>query len=644
MENECKSFNLTACMMDKAAADGVSTSYERMKKMKPCPFGDYGTCCKACNLGPCRLNPKGDDTTCGNCGATAGTIAARNFARMIAAGAAAHSDHGREVAHVLIGTARGEIPGYEIKDEEKLNVLAGDFEITTEGKDKNQIAEELGQKVLDEFGRQEGELYLAQRAPEPRKAIWRKLGIFPRGIDREIAETMHRTCMGVDQDYHNIISQAMRLALANGWGGSMIGTEIQDVLFGTPVPIRGKINLGVLEENQVNVIVHGHEPLLSEMIVQASQEPELLAYAKKKGAEGINIAGLCCTANEVLQRHGVPVAGNFSQQELALVTGTVEAMVVDVQCIMQSLPKVASHYHTHIITTSRKAKIEGALHMELSEKNPLESAEAVLRKAIDNYPNRDRDKVKLPGEPMDAVAGFSHETINYILGGRFRGSYGPLNENIINGRILGVAGVVGCDISTPESEQRHLALVRELIANNVLVLQTGCAAQITARNGLMTPEAAQYAGDGLAEVCQAVGIPPVLHCGACVDDSRLLIAGTTMVKQGGLGEDICDLPVVGCCPEWMSEKALAIGMYFVASGVYTVFGPSLPMSGSKALTNYLTDGMQKAVNSCWGQASEPSDIAKLLIGKIKEKRKALGIDKAAERVLYDMAMRRELEI
>jgi carbon-monoxide dehydrogenase catalytic subunit len=172
---------------------------------------------------------------------------------------------------------------------------------------------------------------------------------------------------------------------------------------------------------------------------------------------------------------------------------------------MQSLTKIASHYHSHIVTTSRKAMIEGAMHMELSEENPLDSARAIIRKAIDNYPNRKKDKVMIPGEPMDAVAGFSHETINYMLGGRFRASYRPLNDNIINGRILGVAGVVGCDLSTPESEKRQVALVRELIANNVLVLQTGCAAHISGRNGLLVPEAAKYAGAGLAEVCETVG-------------------------------------------------------------------------------------------------------------------------------------------
>jgi carbon-monoxide dehydrogenase catalytic subunit len=130
-------------------------------------------------------------------------------------------------------------------------------------------------------------------------------------------------------------------------------------MFENPVPIAGQINLGVLKEDHVNVITHGHEPLLPEMLVVASQEPEILELAKSKGAKGINLAGMCCSANEILMRHGIPCAGNFLQQELAIITGAVEAMVVDVQCEMQSLSDVAKCYHPKLITTDRRAKIEG---------------------------------------------------------------------------------------------------------------------------------------------------------------------------------------------------------------------------------------------------------------------------------------------
>jgi len=423
----------------------------------------------------------------------------------------------------------------------------------------------------------------------------------------------------------------------------MIATELQDVLFGAPAPVASEINLGVLKEDEVNIIIHGHEPQLAEMLAVTTQDPEMIEYAKSKGAKGINLAGMCCTANEILMRHGVPIAGNFLQQELALVTGAVEAIVVDVQCIMQGLADVAQCYHTKVITTDDKAKIQGATHMEFDERNAAESAKTIIRTAIDNFPNR-MQNVRIPSQKTDLIAGFSHETINYLLGGLFRASYRPLNDNIINGRIRGVAGVVGCNNPRVTHDDAHLIMIKELIKNDVLVLSTGCSAMAAAKAGLMIPEAAaEYAGEGLASVCEAVGIPPVLHMGSCVDNSRILIAATAMVKEGGLGDDISDLPVAGAAPEWMSEKAISIGQYFVGSGVFTVFGVTWPTLGSKDVTDFLFKDFEDMYGGMWAFEPDPIKAAQLMIEHIDKKRKALGIDKARERVLYDMEMRRELE-
>jgi carbon-monoxide dehydrogenase catalytic subunit len=638
-------------LIEKAAKDGVNTAFDRAEAMKPCPIGAVGSCCKHCGMGPCRVPlPKGKEETPeeklkrrGICGATAETIAARNFIRMVAGGAAAHSDHGRGVAELFLAVARGEAPGYEIKDEQKLLQLALDWDIEIGDRSNNEIAVDIGEKALAEFGNQEGELITLRKAPLKRQELWRQQGVAPRGIDREIVEIMHRTHIGVDQDYQNLLKQGVRAAIGDGWGGSMIATELQDILFGTPAPVLGKANLGVLKENEVNLVIHGHEPLLSEMIVAAAQEPEMIELAKSKGAEGINLSGMCCTANEILMRHGVPLAGNFLQQELAIVTGVVEAMVVDVQCIMQSIQTVAECYHTKIVTTAPKAKIPGATHIEFDEHDALKSAREIVKTAIENFPNR-KGNTLIPDQQCDQIAGFSHETINYLLGGMFRASYRPLNDNIINGRIRGVAGVVGCNNARVKHNEAHVTMVKELIKNDVLVITTGCNAIACAEAGLMVPEAAaKYAGEGLAEVCETVGIPPVLHMGSCVDNSRILIAATAMVKDGGLGDDISDLPVAGAAPEWMSEKAISIGQYFVASGVYTVFGVTWPTTGSKEVTDYLFKDMEAMLGGMWDFEPDPIQAAQKMIAHIDKKRKALGIDKARERVLYDMAMRREME-
>jgi anaerobic carbon-monoxide dehydrogenase catalytic subunit len=633
-------------LLDKAKKENIITVFDRADNLKPCPIGIEESCCKVCAMGPCRLprSKKGEEKErVGVCGATVETIVARNFARKVAAGTASHSDHSREVVETFIKTARGEAQGFSIKDEAKLIAVALDFGIVVEGREIKEIAIELGEKALAEFGKQQGELVYLKKAPLKRQEIWKKQGVTPRGIDREVVEMMHRTHMGVDQDYKHIFQQANRTALADGWGGSMISTDLQDIMFGTPVPILGSINLGVLKEDQVNIIVHGHEPLLPEMLVVASKDPEIKKMAEAVGAKGINLAGMCCSANEVLMRHGIPVAGNFLQQELALVTGAVELMTVDVQCEMQGLKTMADCYHTKLITTSDRAKIEGAEHIEFHPEHGLDTAKQILKKAIDNYPNRGKN-VYIPSQKRDMVAGFSYETINYLLGGIFRASLRPLNDNIINGRIRGVAGVVGCNNARTPHDAAHIAMIKELIKNNVLVLTTGCAAMACGKEGLLTPEAAkEFAGPGLAEVCETVGIPPVLHMGACVDNSRILIAATAMVKEGGLGDDLSDLPAAGAAPEWMSEKAIAIGQYFVASGVFTVFGTTWPTMGSEKVTKHLFEEHEEMFGGKWAFEPDPIKAAHLMIEHIDKKRKALGIDKATDRVLYDMEMRRALD-
>jgi carbon-monoxide dehydrogenase catalytic subunit len=641
----------TIKMLKKAQADGCETIFDRADTMKPCPIGAEGSCCKNCAMGPCRVPaPKKKGETAaekakrmGLCGATAETISARNFARMVAAGASAHSDHARGVAEVFLAAAKGEVPGFQIKDEQKLYQVAMDFGVEIGDRSLQEIAIDVGQKALDEFGRQEGETIFVKRAPLKRQEIWRNLGVVPRGIDREIVEIMHRTHMGVDQDYRNILMGATRTALSDGWGGSMISTELQDILFGNPVPVYGQINLGVLKKDEVNVVIHGHEPLLPEIMADVVHDPEIQKAAKAVGAKGVNLAGMCCSANEILMRHGIPVAGNFLQQELAIVTGAVDAMVVDVQCEMQSLAQVAKCYHTKLITTTPKAKIEGAMHIEFDEHHAPDVAKKVLMEAIQNFKNR-KPNVEIPSDTTDTIVGFSHETINYLLGGAYRASYRPLNDNIINGRIRGIAGVVGCNNARVTHDDPNLTLIKELIKNDVIVLATGCSAMTCGKAGLLTPEATDiYAGQGLASVGRVVGIPPVLHMGSCVDNSRILMAATAVVKDGGLGDDISDLPAAGAALEWMSEKAISIGHYFVASGVFTVFGTTWPTTGSDEVTKLLFEEFETTLKGKWGFEPDPIKAAKLMIEHIDKKRKALGIDKTRERVLFDMAKRRELD-
>ena len=645
-------------MIARATALNVETIFDRALSMKQCNIGIQGTCCKNCAMGPCRLPlPKGGidgkDERKGLCGATANTIAARNFVRMIAAGAAAHSDHGRSVAEVFLAVARKETDDYMIKDYDKLLAVAGHLGVATTvevdgeevDRDMDEIALETAEIALGEWGKSEGTLLYPKRAPEARYELWKKLGVLPRNIDREIVEIMHRTHMGVDQDYKNLMKQGTRAALADGWGGSMLGTDIQDILFGTPYPLQSEANLGVMKEDHVNIIVHGHEPVLSEMIIAVAEKDDMIEYAKKAGAKGIQLSGICCTANEMLQRHGIPLAGTFLQQELAIITGACDAMVVDIQCVMQNLANVAKCFHTKLITTHPIAKMEqeNVIHIEFDEHHAAEDAERIIKMAIDNFKNRGAE-VMIPQHKAPLIAGFGVESTEYHLGGSFRGTYYTLNDNIINGRIRGVAGVVGCNNARTQHNRDHIAICKELIKNDVLVLTTGCTAIACAMEGLLTPEAAAvHAGQGLAEVCETVGISPVLHLGSCVDNSRILLAATEVVKAGGLGNDISEWPVAGSAPEWMSEKAISIGHYFVSSGVYTVFGVTLPTSGAPVFHDYITKDLEEIYGGMWDVEPDPIKHAHMMIAHIDKKRKELGIDKARERVLMDMQSRQALE-
>jgi carbon-monoxide dehydrogenase catalytic subunit len=630
-------------MLAKMSEAGQQNAWDRFETQQPqCGFGRQGICCRICTMGPCRITRK---SPAGICGATADTIAARNLLRMIASGAAAHSDHGRDVAHTFKMAVENDNCDYTIKDELKLREVAAKYGIKVEGRNTKEIGSDLAKAVLAEFGKQEGTLISsATYPPTTRQKTWKEFGVTPRAVDREIVEIMHRTHMGVGSDYKNLVQQGIRASLADGWGGSLIATELSDILFGSPWPIRFGANLGVLDEKKVNIIVHGHEPTLSDIIVAVSQEPELIKMAEDKGATGINLAGICCTSNEILMRHGIPVAGNFLQQELALMTGVAEVMLVDVQCIMPSLGSLSNCFHTKLITTSPKCEIEGAEHIEFHEDKAVETARKIIKIAIENFTNR-KGESKIPKSTERGIAGFTTENIFYHLGGRFRSSYRPLNDNIINGRIRGAAGVVGCNNPKQVHDYGHLTMIKELIKNNVIVVSTGCSALAAGKAGLMRPDAAaKYCGEGLAEVCEAVGIPPVLHVGSCVDNSRILTILSNIVAEGGLGEDISDLPAAGAAPEWMSEKAVSIGMYFVASGVYTVIGEPLPVLGAPNLTQYLTEGIEQDVGGKWAFERDPVKAAHMMIEHIESKRDALGINKAKERKLYDMADRRALAV
>lgn len=600
--------------------EGIETAWDRLEAQQPqCGFGQLGICCNRCTMGPCRIDPFGNGPLRGVCGADADLIVARNILDDLSTGAAAHSDHGREVIETLYHTAIGISEGYEIIDPQKLKAIADELGIGTEGKDDKQVAKEVALVFLEEFGTIKNSIDFIKRAPEKTREIWDKVGITPRSVDREIVEAMHRVHMGVGANYANILLHGLRTSLADGWGGSMMATEVSDILFGTPEIKESAVNLGTLKEEMVNIVLHGHNPVLSEMIVKAAEEKDLVQKAKSAGAQGINLVGMCCTGNELLMRKGIPVAGNMLNQELAIATGAVDAMIIDYQCIFPSITQTASCFHSKIISTNEKSKVNGAVHMEFHPESAVKTAREIIELAIETYQKRNPARVMIPGKPMQMVAGFSVEAIIEALGG----SLDPLLDVIKAGKIRGAVGIVGCNNPKIKHDYGHVMLTKELIKRDILVVQTGCAAIACGKVGLLMPEGAEMAGDGLKEVCQALGIPPVLHMGSCVDCSRILVLAAELAKA--LNVRIDQLPLAGAAPEWYSQKAVSIASYFVSSGVYTVLGIPPKIFGSQNVIELMTSGLNDVVGATFAVEPDPVAAADLIAKHIEQKRGKLGI-------------------
>jgi carbon-monoxide dehydrogenase catalytic subunit len=617
-------------MIDRAREEGVETVWDRLRAQEPqCGYCQLGLSCRNCAMGPCRIDPFGEGPQKGVCGADADVIVARNLGRTIAAGSSSHSDHGRDILEVFSAMAHGETSGYRVTDEAKLRRIALELGIATEGRGTDEVAVDLADELMANYGTAKGSLSFVERVPALRREKWAGLGITPRGIDRENVEMMHRTHMGVDNDYVNLLLHGLRTALADGWGGSMIATELSDIMFGTPTPVTSEVNLGVLETDMVNIAMHGHNPLLSDVVVTAAQDPELVELARSYGATGINIVGLCCTGNEMLMRKGVHIAGNHLMQELVLVTGALEAMVVDYQCIMPSVVDVAKCYHTRIISTSDKAKFPGATHVSFDPHQGAEIARDIVRMAVEAYPNRNRDRVRIPVAPVQMMGGFSVEAILGALGGTPQ----PLVDAIVAGTIRGAVAVVGCNNPKLAQDFEHIELTRKLIENNILVLVTGCAAVANGKAGQMMPAAADLAGPGLGALCKSLGIPPVLHMGSCVDNSRVMQLAAALANA--IGVDIDSLPLAGAAPEWYSEKAVAIGAYVVGSGITTVLGVQPPIFGSANVVSLLAGGLDGVVGAKFAVEPDPYKAALLIRRHIEAKRQGLGLTFIAPEDIHD---------
>ena len=571
---------------------GADSWQQRVKNQTPhCGFGEAGTCCRICSMGPCRITPKAPR---GICGCDVHGIVGRNYLRFTAGGAATHSDHGRQICHTLYQAKEG--GSYQVKDPEKLKKIAAEWGIETEGKDIYDLAHEVAETGLLEYGKPFGVQRYLKRAPEHTQKLWHDAGIEPRAIDREVSQSLHMTHMGCSSLPEALIKQSLRAGLSDGWGGSMMGTEFSDILFGTPRPVDTTANIGVMEKDMVNIIVHGHDPSLSEMIVMYSQ------------------------------------AGNFLQQENVVLTGACEAIVVDVQCIFPALGPLSKCFHTKFITTSPIARMPDSDFIEFHEDTAADNAKAIIKMAIENFKNRKPELVNIPNLKTKARVGYSVEAIKKELDGVCNthvdafGTLKPLADVVKAGVLRGAVAMVGCNNPKVRPDTAHIELMKKLLKNDIIVIVSGCSAQAAAKAGLMDLDAAEYCGEGLRRVCKLVGIPPVLHMGSCVDISRMMILASDLAKDWGI--NISQIPLCGCAPEWMSEKAVSIGNYVVATGIDTYLGVDPYSKGSSEITELLqgeTRGCKEWVEAHFVVDTNIESLGDKMIAAIEAKRAALGI-------------------
>lgn len=622
-----------SALLKVAADQGIDTARNRLNVMSPqCGFGELGTCCRVCYMGPCRIDPFGDGPTTGICGLTADAMVARNLLRDTVAGTASHVGHARHVLLTLRDTLDGKAP-YEIRGPDKALALAKTFDIPTAGRNIKDVCRDLVQLALADFGRQDEQPnhWLQGRAPKAEQALWEKLGLMYANPHNEIETAMHASSMGNDADPMSLMMRVLKMSLIDGWTGLTLCVDLQDILFGVPELTVTEAAVGVLEADSVNIAAHGHNPVLSEKIVQWAEA--LQGEAVTAGAQGINVVGVCCTGNELSMRHGVKLAAHNSQTELILATGAVDAMVVDIQCIWPQLAQVAKCFDTAFITTDAMVRIPDAQHIPFEPHEADASAQRIVRAGIAAFVRRRGKAVDIPQLKTTAVAGLSVEAITGILSKlNATDPLKPVCDAVTSGDIFGFVGVVGCSSIKFRDNAMTEEMVRALLRKDILVLTTGCTAHICGQAGLMTSQATlDHCGPGLRKTLGLLGeaagldgpLPPVWHMGACVDNSRIVDLMVALAQR--LDLRVGQLPAVGSAPELVQEKAVSIGGSFLALGVSCHIAPAPRVLGGPQVTKLLTEDLRELTGAVVKVELDPHAAAEWMAEHIREKRAALGL-------------------
>jgi len=543
-----------------------------------------------------------------------------------AMGMSTYTYHAREVAKTLIATGEGKTP-YRIKDVEKLRSFAEKIGLDPNG-DVNQLAIKVGNFLLEEINSDSRTpLRLVEAfASEPRKKKWRELGILPGGPTNENIDAVSHCLTNVDGDYVSLAKTAMRLGLSCIYG-SQLGLEMgQDILFGTPVPHEVNTDLGIIDPEYVNIVVDGHEPFVGMALIQLCHEGVIQDKAREVGAKGIHIIGAIETGQEIIQRTPIDdvfmgLTGNWIVTEPLIATGAVDLFAMDMNCSMPSLTEYLEKYPTTFISVSPLVNIPGVeKHIDYVPEKVEEQAKMLVGLAVENFKRRQGKPVVVPERVQPAIVGFSIESVLSALGDTLN----PLLDAIKKGDVKGVVALVSCTtLGNGAQDATTIAVAKELIKRDILVLSAGCGNAALQVAGLQTLEAQKLAGPSLRRVCEALGIPPVLSFGTCTDTGRLAMLVTAVANA--LDVDVCDLPVAVTAPEYMEQKATIDAVFAVAFGLYTHVSPTPPLTGGKKLMKLLTDDVEKLTGGKFAVETSPVAIVDGVEAHILGKRRLLNI-------------------
>jgi carbon-monoxide dehydrogenase catalytic subunit len=394
------------------------------------------------------------------------------FLQTVLRGTSSHIGHAIHVAKLFMKAAEGS-DNFPIKDEAKLHAVASELGIETDGKQTLDIAKEVGQKAMEDLvGPGEGPMSFALALVPKNIDKLVKAGLIPQKSATEtIVQGIHSTAQGMMSSTDHLIMSCLKFGVIDMLA-LYISTQLQDILLSVPTPKESKIGMDVLQKDKVNILVHGHLPVLSEMVILFANKLE--EKARAAGAKGINVVGTCCTGTEVLVRLGIPMAGSTIMQELVVGTGVADAVCVDVQCVYPSLSTITKALHTRLITTMPELRMNNDIYIEFTPDNADKAANQIVEEAIAAYKERSADRVFLPKAKGNKIlGGFSTEALIEVLKKlNPEKPLKPLVDLIIDGSIQGVAVIAGCLSSEVQTDMSFVTMAKELLKNNILVLAT----------------------------------------------------------------------------------------------------------------------------------------------------------------------------